>query len=427
MGILDTWQKTEYTKMQPGLQRVRDFFKSVDNPQNAFKSFHIAGTNGKGSTAAILANILTKSGYKTALYTSPHIISIRERISIDGVPIAALELEKLTRKNLSLAKSLKLTFFEFITALGFLHFRNNNVDVAVIETGLGGRFDATNIISKPLACVITEIALEHKEILGNSISKIAYEKAGIIKSGVPVVCGTQNAAALKVIKDVCKKNNSELYTFGKDFDCKNYNQKYLENNSFAEFFYYGVGRRFKVVTNLLGSYQSKNCSCSLASIEAQKELIVKRSAILEGTKTVVWPARFDVRQIKNKIFVFDGAHNPQAMECFSKVLKETPYSKPKPALLFGVMADKDFENIIKHASKFCGKVVLVKPKNARSLDLHKLSLQWQKYLPKEKIFTASTLKTAINILKDSSVTVVTGSLYLVADCFKYFKLKTFKG
>ncbi|MCK9582674.1 MAG: bifunctional folylpolyglutamate synthase/dihydrofolate synthase [Endomicrobiales bacterium] len=426
MRILDTWQKTEYTKMQPGLQRIQNFLERADNPQNTFKSFHIAGTNGKGSTAAVIANILVNSGYKTALYTSPHLINISERININGIPITASELEKLTRKNLRLAKSLKLTFFEFITALAFLHFRNNKVDVAVIETGLGGRFDATNVINSPLACVITEIALEHKGVLGNTIKKIAYEKAGIIKNSVPVICGTQNPAALKVIYAVCKTNNATLYAFGKDFCYKNYTQNFLGSNASAEFFYNGVERKFKVVTNLIGTYQAKNCSCALGAIEAQKELSVKSSAMLAGAKTVTWPARFDVREINKKTFIFDGAHNPQAMKCFADMLKITPYSKPKPALLFGVMADKDFYKIIKQAAVFCDKVVLVRAKNARSLDLNKLSLQWQKHLPKENIFTATTLKTAMSILKDSKVIVVTGSLYLVADCFKYFKLKTSK-
>jgi len=426
MRILDTWQKAEYTKMQPGLQRIQNFLERVGNPQNAFKSFHIAGTNGKGSTAAVIANMLINAGYKTALYTSPHLLSISERININGIPITAAELEKLTRKNLCFAKSLKLTFFEFITALAFLHFKNNKVDVAVIETGLGGRFDATNVINEPLACVITEIALEHKEVLGSSISKIAYEKAGIIKNCVPVICGTQNVMALKVIKDVCKINSSTLYTFGKDFYYKNHTQNFLSGKASSMFFYNGVEEKFKVVTNLLGTYQAKNCSCALAAIGVQKELSVKRLAMLSGAKTVTWPARFDVREINNKIFIFDGAHNPQAMKCFADVLKITPYSKPKPALLFGVMADKDFAKIIKHAAGFCDKVVLVRPRNARSLDLNKLFLQWQKHLPKENIFIATTLKTAMSILKDSKVIVITGSFYLVAECFKYFKLKTFK-
>ena len=203
----------EYESMKPGLSRIKKFLKAAGNPQDKIKCVHIAGTNGKGSAAAFLSSALKENGYETALYTSPHLIDITERIKINGKNITKATFAAISKKHAALAKKCKLTYFEYITAIAFIYFASQKVDIAVIETGLGGRFDATNAIKNPLVSIITSIGLDHKEILGNTISKIAFEKAGIIKNNCPVICADLPPAALKIIR-----RKSKPYILGKDFN-----------------------------------------------------------------------------------------------------------------------------------------------------------------------------------------------------------------
>ena len=194
-----------------GLDRVKDFLSLIGSPENSFKAVHIAGTNGKGSTSAMVESILREAGFKTGLYNSPHIVSFNERIKVNGLNIsnrALVELVESTKKKME-ESGISLTYFEFITAIAFKHFANQGVEIAVVEVGMGGRLDATNVVT-PLVSVITNIAIEHKKHLGNTVAQIAKEKAGVIKENIPVVTAAQDDAALKVIRRVCREKASSL-------------------------------------------------------------------------------------------------------------------------------------------------------------------------------------------------------------------------
>ncbi len=269
----------EYEGMTPGLSRIKEFFKSIDNPQDKLKIIHIAGTNGKGSTAVFMSEILKAGGYKTALYTSPHLIDVTERIKIGGENIPSKIFNGLSKKYLEIAVKYKLSYFEYLTALAFIYFAEQKTDIAVIETGLGGRLDATNIVKKPLICVITSIAKEHQEILGTEIKKIALEKAGIIKDNAYVVCGKLPKKAITVVK-----NKSSPYLYGKDFKAVN-NES---SRSAQNFDYIHANTELKnIEIRLLGRHQTVNASVAIfaAGLLNKKGYYLSETHIRTGLKT----------------------------------------------------------------------------------------------------------------------------------------------
>ena len=335
----------EYEGMTPGLSRIKKFLKSIDNPQNNLRIIHIAGTNGKGSTAVFISEILKAGGYRTALYTSPHLINITERIKINGKNISIKIFDDLSKKYLKRAVKYKLSYFEYLTVLAFIYFAEQKADVAVIETGLGGRFDATNIIEKPLICIITSIAKEHQEILGTSIEKIAFEKAGIIKNGAYVVCGKLPEKAVIVVK-----NKSNPYLYGKDF--KAVNNK--GDRDIQEFSY--VSRETEMQNleiRLLGKHQVINASTALFAVELlnKRGYYLSETHIRAGLKNAVWQGRFTIKKIsnKNKNFklIIDGAHNIQGLDVFFETFEQLNFSKKKRIFIFAVMKEKKYKCMVK--------------------------------------------------------------------------------
>jgi dihydrofolate synthase/folylpolyglutamate synthase len=318
----------EYDEMTPGLSRIKKFLKSIGNPQDKLKTVHIAGTNGKGSTAVFISEILKAGGYKTALYTSPHLIDVTERIKIDGKNISSKIFNGLSKKYLERAVKYKLSYFEYLTALSFIYFAEQKANIAVIETGLGGRFDATNVIKKPLVCAITSIAKEHQEILGTEIKKIAFEKAGIIKDNAYVVCGKLPKKAITAVKN--KSNNPYLY--GKDF--KVVNNK--SSRDIQKFDYTNTNIELKnIEIRLLGRHQAVNASIAIfaAGLLNKKGYYLSESHIRTGLKNADWQGRFDIRKIcsnnKNFELVIDGAHNIHGLNAFFETFEQLGFSKKK--------------------------------------------------------------------------------------------------
>ena len=412
----------EYKTMVLGLDRIKKFLFDISIEYNRIKYIHIAGTNGKGSTAKTISEILISSGYKTGLYTSPHLIKINERIQINSLPITDKQLKSLDKKYSGISKKYKLTYFEYITALAFIYFVKNKVDIAVLETGLGGRLDATNIVT-PLVSVITSIDFDHTEILGNTLKKIAFEKAGIIKKSVPVICGNIKKEALAVIKNVAKEKNARVFVYNKDFKARHtgYNWKKLTQ----KIKYCGLNKNVTLDFSLLGDSQVYNSATALIVCEILKKDLpeIKFSTVKKVCKNIKWPARFDFRKHKingkNCSFIIDGAHNIQAIDNFIALYKKSPFYKKSTKLLFAVMQEKDVKTVIKKVSKVFDNVSLLKVENSRAADTNVLKKEFSKYIDNKNIYTYDTVKQFFKNIQNNDVYICLGSFYLAGTILKF--------
>ena len=413
----------EYKQMDLSLDRIKNFLSEAKVEYNKLKYIHVAGTNGKGTTAKLLSDIFTSAGYKTGLYISPHLVKINERIKINSQDISDKDLKKIEKKYSRLLKKNELTYFEHITAIAFVYFCEQKADICILETGLGGRFDATNIIT-PLVSVITSVALDHTEILGNTISKITYEKAGIIKQNVPVVCGNMPKVALNKILKIAKKINSKVYSFGKDFNCKNLNYNW---ETFKQtVLYNGINLNCNFILSLLGQSQVYNSATVLCVCEILKKTYknIKLSLIKKVFKTIKFDARFDIRKLKfnGKKFnlILDGAHNIQAIDNFIHLYKQSPYRKNKCNIIFAIMQEKKYEYVVKKISSIAKKVYLVKTSNNRAVDENILFKLFAKFIKKENIMKCS-IKDCFKNLKDNDTVFCVGSFFLAGNIIKFIE------
>jgi dihydrofolate synthase/folylpolyglutamate synthase len=413
----------EYEGMKPGLSRIKKFLKELDNPQDSLKVVHIAGTNGKGSTAVFISNILIAAGYRTALYTSPHLIDITERISVDGKNIPAKILKDLSKNYLKKAVKCKLSYFEYLTSLAFIYFALQKVEVAVIETGLGGRFDATNVIKKPLVCVITSIAKEHQEILGNTIERIIFEKAGIIKKNCDIVCGKLPKKAELFIRS----KSNPCYFYGKAF--KSYN-----NRAFSvlnqRFDYTSKSLDLKNIDiNLLGEHQVINASVAvcIAEILSRKCFALSEMDIKNGLKNSVWAGRFDLREVsldnKNFSLIIDGAHNIEGLNSFFDTFKRLGFANEKRVFIFAVMKGKKYRQMIKKIAPFAEKIILPYIKNNRAINPIDLKYEFSKYISDDKIFVVNSVNEACRMFDYGKVGITIGSLYLTGEVLSVIQQK----
>jgi len=407
----------EYEGMTPGLSRIKRFLESAGNPQNKFETVHIAGTNGKGSTAAFISEICKAGGYKTALYTSPHLIDITERIKVDGTEISKRNFDDLSKRYLAKALEYNLSYFEYLTSLAFIYFADLKVDIAVIETGLGGRFDATNIIEKPLICIITSIAVEHQEILGNTIEKIVFEKAGIIKKGSYVVCGKLPARAVAEVK-----NRTKPYLYGKDFKTVN-NRDGVCGQKFDYISKSIELRNIKI--RLLGVHQLVNASIAIFAAELlnKKGYYLSKTHIRTGLEETVWRGRFEIEKViwgdKSFKLIIDGAHNIQGVNAFFRTFERLGFSNEKRLFIFAVMKEKKYEYIVKKIAFFAKRIILLKINNDRALDCSILKREFSKYIGQNEICTVNSLENAYDMIAEGEIVVAVGSLYLAGEILKH--------
>ncbi len=369
-----------------GLERIKALLESLDNPQDKFNIIHVAGTNGKGSTAAVTASILLKAGYKVGLYTSPHLVRFNERIRIDGKEIPNKKIAELVervrdRGHGSEAMGQNYTFFEFATAMAFLYFAEEKVDFAVMEVGLGGRLDATNV-GRPLVSIITNIAKDHEAMLGNRIEDIAFEKGGIIKRGGILISAETKPTALNILKAECKRKMAKFYRLKRDFfiDDSNKEVRSLSPNvsigdqkpEAGNFTF--KGRRWiydGLKMNLLGRHQYLNAACALAALEIleEKGFRISESSVRKGLQGVFWPGRLECIS-KKPLIVLDCAHNPAGAAVLRDAL-ENRFNYKRLFLVLGIMADKDIKGILSRLAPIADMVILTRPQleRAASLDL----------------------------------------------------------
>jgi dihydrofolate synthase/folylpolyglutamate synthase len=405
------------------LRRVEEFLLRLGNPHLKSKSIHIAGSKGKGSTAAMISSALTAEGYKTGLYTSPHLHTFRERMSINGKIIEEERFAQLVQKlkpeivgavrELSLDIYGKLTTFEILTALAFLYFCEENVAYQVLETGLGGRLDATNVVNSKV-CVITSISLDHTAVLGNTISEIAVEKAGIIKPNAVVVSSCQELQAAEVIKNVCLEKNGKLIVVGKDaiWEKKSAN---LEGQSFLV---ETKNNCYDLTIPLLGEHQLENAATAVATLEA---LGISKEAISSGLAEVRWPGRLEILR-QNPVLVVDGAHNPDSAKKLRESLSKLFHFRHL-TFIIGVLANKDVKGILRELAPIADKVIVTHFRHPRAAQPSVLLDEFNE-MEMEVEVTESVAQAVFKALAEAGkedLICATGSLFVVAEAIEYVR------
>ena len=404
---------------KPGLERVTELLSRLGNPQASLRYVHVAGTNGKGSISAMLASVLKKAGLKTGLFTSPYVNRFNERMQINGEQIEDFEVAKLVEEIKPHAEAMDdhPTEFEMMTAAALLWFSHSNCDIVVLEVGLGGRLDATNVIPCPDCCVITNIGLDHTAILGDSLEEIAYEKAGIIKEGCSVVLYQQFGEVMEVIRDVCYERNAELSV--PDFDDI---VPEFDSRDGQVFSYNGEAYAIP----LLGAHQLRNAATVLEVIEVLRKQgwQIEHDAVEAGLYAVSWPARFEIVH-SEPWFVVDGGHNPQCAQALSECLVQY-FPEGKRVLLIGVLRDKDYTKIVQTLAPLFDAFVTVTPNTDRALPADELAKLFAD--SGCEVQTADTVESGVHTAMDiaeelDGMVCACGSLYICGEIRSCFGLK----
>jgi dihydrofolate synthase/folylpolyglutamate synthase len=406
--------------MKFGLDNIRRLMSIFGNPQLAFRAVHVAGTNGKGSTSAMIESILRTSGVRTGLFTSPHLLSFTERIRINGREITEEEVISLAEEVRSAAGEIddfSPTFFEVVTTMAFLHFRNSGVEWAVSETGLGGRLDATNVIV-PEVSVITRIGLDHCDFLGRTLREIAGEKAGIIKAGVPVVSADQDAEAADVVAEKSAEKGSELFSFGKEFTAG----LISESLDGITFHYSGSGTFQDLRVPLAGDFQMVNASLAVKAAEVLFSRFPGLHAdVQKGLADVRWPGRLELVKDDPPMLI-DGAHNPQAAVVLSKNLKKIALPKYKRIILvMGAMGDKDVEGLIEPLLPLAAEVLFAAPAYGRAASPERLAAAAAKMGHASIVApgVAEAILKAEELWQPGDLIVITGSFYTIGEAKEF--------
>lgn len=388
----------------------KELLSRLGDPQAGQSFIHVAGTNGKGSTCAMLAEILKCAGYKTGLFTSPHLERYNERFKVNGEEISDADLMRLKAVVDDAACGLETVEFDRLTAMGFLYFKEQGCDITVLEVGLGGRFDATNAITDPVVSVIAEIGLEHTEILGDTIEQIAFEKAGIMKEGRPAVCMYQENGAL----DVFVKRADEL---GCRMTVTDPSKAVLHSISFdSQIISYRDRKDLSLA--LLGSYQFKNVQLVLDTIDELKSQSydIPDEAVRDGLMNVRWPGRFEVLR-RYPLVIIDGAHNPSGAGELAECIKDYLPGK-KIHFVMGVLADKDYGAMLDALAPFAKRFTAVTPESYRALSGEKLKeiIETEYHIPAKAAPTIKDGVLSAAMHQDPRETVIIfGSLYQVAE------------
>ncbi len=397
-----------------GLTNISKFLSRLGNPQNSLQAIHVAGTNGKGSTVAIMESILMAAGYRVGTFTSPHLVDFRERIKINGRFIDKKYMTDFFNDNLKRIEKLSLTYFEVVTALAFLYFKDEKVDVALIETGLGGRLDATNVIN-PRISIVTNIATEHTKWLGFKIREIAKEKAGIIKRGVPVVSAAINLDARRVIREVCEKNKCKLISV---FDETQWIIKEITRDCTEMDIFTRSNKYYNLRLQLAGRHQLENAIMALIAIELfgeQTGVKASPASVAAGFRNIKWNGR--LQRISNSPeIILDVAHNPAALARIREYFHEF-YEGRRIITVFGILSDKNYKLMLEELDRIAEVIILTRPMTDRAADPEVLA----KEIPKSgfNINVIPMVEEAYIAAKEAAgeddVVLVTGSHFTVGE------------
>ncbi|HTI68447.1 MAG TPA: folylpolyglutamate synthase/dihydrofolate synthase family protein [Candidatus Limnocylindria bacterium] len=387
---------------QPGLATTFQLAAAVDNPQGRLRFIHVAGTNGKGSTCAMLESVYRQAGLRVGLYTSPHLVRFGERIQVDRNPIPDDDLVRLTSILEARVKDLGLTptFFEFTTILALLWFAEVKCELVIWETGLGGRLDSTNIVT-PLACVITSIGLDHMHVLGTTLTAIASEKAGILKSGVPAIIPAKPEEARREIERYANQVGAPVVLVGEqEADAVSY------------------------PLSLVGSHQRANAAAAIAVVGALQHVLPVPEEILRlGLANTQWAGRLQRIQRGHQTLILDGAHNRDGILALRDALQELRPGT-KPAAIIGFLADKEWREMAGLLAPICSKIWTVPVASRRSLAPQELQAALLEFAPTLDVVPTATLAVALDASQSEPFLLVTGSLYLVGEAIELLELAT---
>jgi len=412
--VLDYILQMEKFGIKLGLSNITRFLSHLGNPHGAYPSIHVAGTNGKGSTVAVMEAILSAAGYRVGVYTSPHLVDFRERIRINGRQIEKKYITDFINDNLKKIESLPITYFEAVTAMAFSYFRDEQVDAALIETGMGGRLDATNVL-EPKVTIITNVATEHTKWLGFKIKEIAFEKAGIIKPGIPVVTAAVNLDARRVIRQVGEQNKCRVISV---FDETQWVIKEISRENTELDIFTRSNKYYNLRLALPGRHQLENAVSALLAVELFEEgtgIKASKAAVSAGFRSVKHDGRLQ-RISESPEIILDVAHNPAALSRIREYFHEF-YEGKKIIALFGILSDKDYHKMLKELDRIADIVILTRPMTDRAADPDILAEEMAKTHSSFKVvpMVGDAYKAAVEICRPDEVILVTGSHYTVAE------------
>jgi len=415
-GLLPMYQRVGKSAFKKNLDNIISFCEHLDNPQNKFKSIHVAGTNGKGSSAHMLASVMQAAGYHTGLYTSPHYKDFSERIRIDGATISQEFVIDFVETHKSFIEKLSPSFFELTVAMAFDYFARNDVDIAIIEVGLGGRLDSTNVI-KPLVSLITNISLEHTDMLGNSIEQIAFEKGGIIKPGVPVVISEMDDKSMPVFQELANKRSVDLFVAEEEFNCKNLRAE--PGKMIFDFYRHNQLLWQDIATDLCGNYQAKNISGVIKVLDLLPEhtFPLSENDFRKGLSQVKWNTGFKGRwQLlqQNPLVYCDAAHNENGVTELMENVTAINYNQL--FIIWGMVKGKDTKSILSQLPK-SAKYYFCSANIPRMLNTKELSENALKFgLTGKKMSNVNVaLDDALGKASENDLILIAGSNFIVAE------------
>jgi dihydrofolate synthase/folylpolyglutamate synthase len=431
LGSLSDYERlriVRYTNQNFDLDRMRVLLKRLGNPQDTYKTVHVAGTKGKGSTCTMVAAMLQASGYKVGLYTSPHLVDVRERIQINGVMIPTADFARLVRIVEPIVARMKPTpsYFDVLTAIAFKYFADQKVQIAIIETGLGGRLDSTNVI-KPEVTAITSISKDHMAQLGNTLGKIAAEKGGIFKHNVPALSVMQDPDAEAALKAAAEKVGAPLEVVGKEIEFSYRFESSRMLGPHNRVCLTTANTKFEhLAVPLVGEHQAINCGLALSIIDKLKGrgFVINDMHAMEGLKTLNMPGRMEQISTNPRVIV-DGAHNAASVDAFMRAIgQHVPYDSM--VLIFGCCSDKDVVGMLEKITGGADKVIFTKVDNIRSANPYELAQQYTELYGK-MAQVADSLDEALGIanraVTKEDLVCITGSFYLIGEAKKYFTAK----
>ena len=422
MDYQQAWEfldQLQFFKIKLGLDSMNRFLERLDNPHLSLPCIHVGGTNGKGSVGATLCSILGTAGYKTGFYTSPHLSSVRERFRINTGYIPKQDFARLITKIHDVLDGSQITYFECTTTLAMLWFAEQKVDFAILEVGMGGRLDATNVVT-PLVSVITNVSMDHEQYLGDTLSKVATEKAGIIKKKVPLVSGVADDDSGKVIRQTCTERSAPLFLFGRDFSGE------YQDKTNQGWHYKGLdGVQLQdLPLAMKGSYQVGNASLALATVQVLKKqgYTITEDHIRTGLNKTKWPGRLEFFSIETEAspattlrFLLDGAHNPAGVTALKHALNDD-YLYKRLILVWGAMNDKDLQTTLQEIAPLADTLIFTRPESERSATGEQLRDTLYSAMQHKAVLT-NTVKEAIDkageLATPEDLICIAGSLYLV--------------
>jgi dihydrofolate synthase/folylpolyglutamate synthase len=396
-----------------GLSRVYACLAKLGNPHEKIRTVHVTGTNGKGSVCALFDSVFRAAGLRTGLFISPHLISLTERIKVDGKEMPEEDFAALLEEVFKAGPD--LSFFELLTCMAFLHFRRAGTDMAVIEVGIGGRFDTTNVLPRPALAVIASVDLDHQKYLGETIESIAGQKAGIIKSGGICLAPILPEAARGPVLREAQEKSAQARFFAPIFETAGYDwprgRMLLRHKKTGE----------ELELGLIGPSQASNATLvyeGVSVLNGAGGMAISKTQIAEGFARVYWPGRFQVLERGGVVYILDGAHNPEAARAFAATFGKSPFRAKDPVFVFGILNDKDYLAVLRTLAPCAAKVVFTRPPSDRAADPCALADEFSRLRPDAEIEVQESIEAALAAGARTGTAVVLGSFYLVGAALK---------